>query len=82
MHALVHLCEYFPQLYEFKDAFTGDWIYDIIADVAPPHFETWFYCKWLDQSVSKENCTVPVLTEEGLCFAFNGVNSNEIYTDA
>lgn len=82
MNALVHICEYFPKLYTFTDSFAGDWVYDVLTDVAPPHLETWTYCKWLDEFVPSEDCSVPVLTEEGLCFAFNAVNSHEIYTAA
>lgn len=79
MQALVHICEYLPRRYEFYDNFTDDWIYDVIADIAPPHLETWFHCKWQEQY--DPECSVPVFTEEGLCFAFNGINSHEIYTD-
>lgn len=81
MNALVHICDYLPRMYAFEDNFTDEWIYDVIRNIAPRRLDTWFFCQFQGQFIPYEDCTVSVLTEEGLCFTFNGINSHEIYSD-
>lgn len=38
-------------------------------------------CFWKLEKVSCSDLFVPVFTSHGLCFAFNALNSEEIYTD-
>lgn len=65
-----------------------------IQEIAPQLNETIFTCDWpynIDTRSKKRDkqfrsCNsfdmfTPMLTEEGLCFAFNELNSNEIYTE-
>lgn len=81
LNALAHLCDRLSNNYNFKEEFTGDEIYDIIADVAPTLNETFNDCRWQDENWSCTKFFVPVLTEHGLCFTLNFINSREIYTE-
>lgn len=51
-------------------------------DIAPTFNDTMIVCKWNDdKQVPCSKFIVPVFTNEGLCFAFNALNSHEVYTD-
>lgn len=88
LDAIVHLCKNFSHSIQFYglewiyDDFTEEWIYDVIADMAPSFNNTHHECRW--KRVQGHNCYqnfVHVLTEKGLCYAINVVNSHEIYTE-
>lgn len=56
-------------------------IYDTFQNMALQFDDVINECIWQGKIV---NCSMHmdvVFTEKGLCFAFNGLNSNEIYTD-
>lgn len=65
----------------------GESIYDAIIDIASDLDSTITDFRWLrvpyayDTRYDFPNFFVPVMTEYGLCFAFNSINSHEIYTD-
>lgn len=82
INALAHICDFFwLDEQHFSDKFTNESIYDEIADVAPSLNQTLLACVWLYQNVPCETLFAPLLGEEGLCFTFNSINSQEIYTD-
>ncbi|XP_055305980.1 pickpocket protein 28-like [Sitodiplosis mosellana] len=80
LNSLAHLCEHLSDTYNFQDEFTGEWIYDIFSDMAPSLHHTLNHCTWQDKDRPCGEIFVPVLTENGLCFTFNSINSHEIYT--
>lgn len=64
------------------DNFTDDTIYDVIQEMAPILTETILAFKWKDLvEFGRSEFIVPILTESGLCFTFNALNSHEIYTN-
>lgn len=38
-------------------------------------------CEWRGNSTPCEELFQPILTEDGFCFTFNSLNSQDIYTD-
>lgn len=80
LNALAHICPLLPNYVKFNDTFTNDTIYDTIQEMA---FE---YPKDIEGCSFKgvKSCTdllQPLMTEDGLCFTFNALNSHEIYTN-
>lgn len=69
---------------EFIDSnehFVNSSVFDLIEEMAPYLNDTVIECKWPYDGDTCSEIFVPVLTEEGLCFAFNILNSGDIYTD-
>lgn len=55
-------------------------IYDAISEISPNLDSVILFAYW----TSNLTLTLkfkPILTEEGLCFTFNSLNSGEIFTD-
>lgn len=81
MEVLSHICEfYFKDNFSFGTKFASESIYDTIQEIAPSFNDTLFMCRWQRQNSDCSKFIVPILTEEGLCFAFNAINSREMYT--
>lgn len=82
MEAYIHTCRFHPQygLY-FGQKFTNESIFEIIQDIALKINYTLEDCSWRDVIHPCVNYFTSVLTSEGVCFSFNDLNSNEIYTD-
>lgn len=64
-----------------KSEFADEWIYDVMTDIAPTFRDTVEFCVWRLKTINCSDYFVPMLTEIGHCFAFNALNSHEIYTD-
>lgn len=65
----------------FSDNYLNESILTTIYNVAPQFSDMFIYCKMFG---SWSNCSkffYPTMTEDGLCFTFNGLSMKEIYTD-
>lgn len=60
--------------------FTDDSVYDTIQEIAPDLNDVVAWCIWKEEDLCIFSLS-SVITAEGLCFAFNALNSNEIYTE-
>lgn len=67
--------------FDHEDKFTNASIYDVIADMAPSPSETIFRCMWKYKYEDCNKFFVPIFTDLGLCFAYNAINSRDIYTN-
>lgn len=66
---------------EFKDNFTSESIYNIIEDMAPDFDTIMKECWWQQKKINCSEYISTVFTQEGLCFAFNALNSYDLFTD-
>lgn len=82
MKVLLHLCYNLNMKFDSPaDQQADSSILNEIFDMAPDLDDSLRHCNWLHDSHNCSDFFVPIITEEGLCFSFNTLNSNEIYTD-
>lgn len=80
LQALSHICSGLPDSITLDDEFVGSWIYDVITDIGLSLDRTFSQCSWQNENVTCSEIFVPLLTDDGLCFSFNALNSREFYT--
>lgn len=80
MNAALHVCEYFGPLNITQNG-TDKSIFDIITDISSTQKEVINECTLLRQ-YDCGKLFQPILSEEGICFTYNALNSRDIYTDA
>lgn len=79
--AIAQLCVLqLPETYECPK-FTGRQIFDIIQDKGHTFNYTMMACRWRNDVGRCEKFFKTILTEEGVCFTFNSLNSHDIYTE-
>lgn len=82
MQSVIHLCNaQLIEYLEFGQNITTNEIYDIVRDLAPSLNDTMYYCKWRNEFNDCNAIFLPILTEEGICYTFNALNSRDIYTN-
>lgn len=65
----------------FDDNFTDNSILSTIAQMAPTFDDTLAICKLFNRHSDCSDIVFPIYTTEGLCFTFNSMNINDIFTD-
>ena len=84
VHALSHIClNLWTKFNTSTEDFVNASVFDMIEDMAPNLIDTIRACRWkgFGDDNTCSDLFVPVLSEEGLCFSFNNLNWDEIYTD-
>ncbi|KAH8387433.1 hypothetical protein KR093_007037 [Drosophila rubida] len=55
--------------------------YDILKRMLPPFERYFFYCRWLSRYNECDKYFHQTLTEEGICYTFNGLRPSQIYRE-
>lgn len=81
LKALAHICPSFPKSIEFNETFANESIHQTIQDIASHLKHTLVKCDWEHLPFNVDIHKSMIFTEDGLCYAFNALNSHEFYTD-
>lgn len=82
MKALVHICPFYNfNRTDFGDKYANESIYTTIQSMALSFNDTLSECEWQNQVTPCSKLFTRVMTEQGLCFAFNALNTHELYTE-
>lgn len=83
MEAVAQVCDaHLTDGFELGVNHTGNDIIDTLREIAAKFDDTMFVCKFRNQIRSCDDYFQEIMTEEGLCFTFNVLNSKEIYKDS
>lgn len=62
--------------------YTKTEIFEIIQEVAPPFNETLVSCTFQNKEELCRDYFQQIITEEGLCYTFNSLESTDIYRES
>lgn len=79
--AEAHICPFFVGTIPFEDDFANESIYSTMRDLAPDLEYTMQSCRWLEKEINCTENISPMMTDDGLTFTFNALNSHDIYTN-
>lgn len=65
----------------FRDNYTDNSIFTMLKNLMPKFEDTMVFCKLFGNWTTCENLLFPIVTEEGLCYAFNAFSSDEMLTN-
>lgn len=83
MNAAAHICDSHLVSNLGLDQNVADKsIFETINDSSPSIDDSMVFCRWRRELDICPSFFKPILTEQGLCFTFNALNSRDIYTDA
>lgn len=54
---------------------------DFLSRVAPQFSDVLWQCKWINQNQTCDTLLTPMLTEEGVCYTFNMLDREELFTN-
>lgn len=81
MMAVLQVCDsHLSDAMKLEEQYTDD-IIDKLREMAPTFNDTMFFCKFRNEFQPCHALFKEVMTEEGLCFTFNVLNSQELYRD-
>lgn len=82
MKAFVHICPFYNFNHtDFGDEYANESIYRMIQSMALSFSDTIKECEWQNKVTPCSELFAAVMTEQGLCFAFNALNTHELYTE-
>lgn len=82
MEALSEICDkHLTDKFKIGGNITDSKVLDIIRDIAPTFKETMLLCKFRNKLEYCSDYFEEIMTDEGLCFTFNMLNSKELYRE-
>lgn len=82
MRAIIQICDAEPFLdIDLEQKFADETIYATIRDVALDLDQTINSCKWNNKNNNCASIFQSTITEDGLCFTFNNLSPEDIYTE-
>ncbi|KAG4070463.1 hypothetical protein HA402_005695 [Bradysia odoriphaga] len=82
MEAVSHVCDsHLTDKFKIGGNVTDNSIIDLLKRMAPSFNDTMMLCKFRNKMEYCDDYFEEVLTDEGLCFTFNMINSKELYRE-
>lgn len=83
METVLQLCDAHIAVDNFNIGtnFTNSEFFNVLNEIAPTYNDTMFFCKWRNEANFCNEYFRTTITEEGVCYTYNALNSHEIYTD-
>lgn len=82
LKALAHVCPLLSSELQSEDEYLNESIFNTIENISLSLSESLLKCHDYNKRSICNSLFSTVLTDEGVCFSINALNSHEIYTDA